>query len=99
MERMTEVILERKWSDWEAGDVVTLPHAKALRVVAKNYGRIKKPTVKRVVKRGPAPKPEPVEPEPNRSDDAEPVSEPIVETTEITPVKGRTLGRRRKGGK
>jgi hypothetical protein len=34
----TKVRLTRKWSDWDAGDVVTLESEKAKRVIAKGYG-------------------------------------------------------------
>lgn len=40
MARQLQVILDKKWSDWNAGDVVTLEAAKARRVVGKGYGRI-----------------------------------------------------------
>lgn len=39
----TQVLLTKQWSDWKAGDVVTLESEKAKRVIAKGYGEKYKP--------------------------------------------------------
>jgi hypothetical protein len=38
MARTIKVKLTRKWSDWDAGDIVELEAAKAGRVIGKGYG-------------------------------------------------------------
>lgn len=37
------VLLTRKWSDWDAGDIITMDSEKADRVIAKGYGEHYKP--------------------------------------------------------
>lgn len=39
MGKEMKVRLTRQWSDWDTGDIVTLPRDKALRVIAKGFGK------------------------------------------------------------
>jgi len=68
MARQLQVILDKKWSDWNAGDVVTLEVAKAKRVVGKGYGRLATKKALADLKKPPA-----------AADDVEPKG-PAVET-------------------